>query len=175
MKRKKDKFKYEPEDLKEYEIFNGLDEDQIQWFCKVIKAINFNKGDTIIREGEKGNSILLLLNGKVEISVALTLRTHPQRDTREKNLICLSHENHPFFGEMSLFLPDDRRTATVKAATNCDIGRIAKTDFFHICNDYPEVGNRVMQNIAKVLSHRLTQANQNVLKLTTAFSLIIEK
>jgi len=175
VRRRKEKSKYKPEDLKEYEIFTGLNEEQIQWFCQVIKAINFNKGDTIIREGDKGNSILLLLHGNAEISVALTLRTHPQRDTREKNLICLSHDNHPFFGEMSLFLPDDRRTATVKAATNCVIGRIAKTDFFRICNDYPEVGNKVMQNIAKVLSRRLTQANQNVLKLTTAFSLIIEK
>jgi hypothetical protein len=31
-----------------------------------------------------------------------------------------------------------------------------------------------MQNIARVLTERLKQANQNVLKLTTALSLLIE-
>jgi len=175
MKKNKNTGKYNPQILKGYEIFAGLDEKQIERFCKVITPIQFNSGDVIIQEGDTGDSILILLDGKVEISQALTLKTDvSQADTREKSLISLSSDHRPFFGEMSLFSDDDKRSATVKAVSTCSVAKIEKNSFFSICNDYPEIGNLVMQNIARVLSHRLKQANQNVLKLTTAFSLIIE-
>jgi len=162
--------------LSEYEIFAGLNGDQINSFCKLFQVSEYEPGEAIIQEGAIGNSILILLNGQVEISQALTLKTDASGvDSREKSLIKLSAGAHPFFGEMSLFSDDDKRTATVKAIDKCLIGRLDKQDFFDTCNQHPEVGNLVMQNIARVLSRRLKQANQNVLKLTTAFSLLIER
>ncbi|HOD38574.1 MAG TPA: cyclic nucleotide-binding domain-containing protein [Candidatus Marinimicrobia bacterium] len=161
--------------LSKYEIFNSLSEKNIEHFCEVIEVLEYESGDTIIKEGEVGDSLLLLLDGTVEISQALTLKTDMSGiDTREKSLIKLSSTAHPFFGEMSLFSDDDKRTATVKASTKCLVGRISRVDFFQICNSNPTVGNIVMQNIARVLTERLKQANQNVLKLTTALSLLIE-
>ena len=175
IKKHKNTCEFNPQILKDYEIFSGLNEEQIEKFCKLITPIKYNKGDAIILEGDPGDSILILLEGKVEISQALTLKTDvSQTDTREKSLISLSSDFRPFFGEMSLFSEDDKRSATVKAGSACGLGKIDKNTFFKICNDNPEIGNQVMQNIARVLSRRLKQANQNVLKLTTAFSLIIE-
>ncbi len=175
MKKKNEICEYNPQILKDYEIFSGLSEDQIDKFCKVIVPVEFNKGDTILQEGDKGNSILILLDGRVEISQALTLKTNASpSDTREKSLILLSSDIRPFFGEMSLFSDDDKRSATVKAVSICKIARVDKNDFFSICDKYPVIGHHVMQNIARVLSRRLKQANLNVLKLTTAFSLILE-
>jgi len=166
---------FEPLLIGRYQIFAGLSETEIAEFCRVMMLIDFEQDQVIIQEGDVGNSILLLIEGQVEIVQALTLKTSiTQLDTREKSLIKLSSDNFPFFGEMSLFSEDDRRTATVKASTVCKVGRIEKRDFFTICNQHPEIGNRVMQNIARVMSQRLRQANQNILKLTTAFSLIIE-
>jgi CRP-like cAMP-binding protein len=162
--------------LSKYEIFDGLSEEYIGHFCGVMDVIEFEAGETIIQEGAVGNSILLLLEGNVEISQALTLKTNVTGlDTREKSLIKLNSAAHPFFGEMSLFGEDDKRTATVKAIDKCLVGRVSKMDFFQICNSNPNIGNLVMQNIARVLTGRLKQANQNVLKLTTAFSLLIEE
>lgn len=159
-----------------YEIFDGLSEKFIEHFCGIIDVIEFEAGETIIQEGAVGNSILLLLDGNVEISQALTLKTNIAGiDTREKSLIKLSSDAHPFFGEMSLFSDDDKRTATVKAIDKCLAGRISKMDFFQICNSNPSIGNLVMQNIARVLTGRLKQSNQNVLKLTTAFSLLMQE
>ncbi len=161
--------------LIEFEIFRDLTEDQIENFCQVAQPIFFQSGDVIIQEGAPGKSILLLIDGKVEISQALTLKTSQvQTDTREKAIIQLSSEYHPFFGEMSLFSDDDKRTATVKAVTKCCLGRIGRKEFFEICNSYPEIGFHVMKNISRVICNRLKKANQNVLKLTTAFSLMLE-
>lgn len=167
--------KHDFKNLSKYKIFEGLSEDQIAHFCQVTQPIQFLEGDAILQEGEIGNSILLLIDGKVEITRALTLKTsQSQTDTREKALISLSSENYPFFGEMSLFSDDDKRTATVKAVTKCLIGRIDRRDFFNICCSNPEIGFHVMKNISRVLCSRLKQSNQNILKLTTAFSLMLE-
>ncbi len=164
-----------PKILQEFEIFSTLSLEEIEQFCRIITPLQFNKGELIIVEGEIGDSILILLDGEVEITQALTLKTDQvQTDLREKSLIHLSSQKRPFFGEMGLFSDDYKRSANVKAVSVCEIGKVAKHDFFRICDSYPQIGNKVMQNVAKVLTRRLKQTNQNVLKLTTAFSLILE-
>ena len=47
--------------------------------------------------------------------------------------------------------------------------------FQTICNDNNEIGYKVMMNLAKILSRKVLETNQNVLKLTTAFSLVLER
>ncbi len=76
---------------------------------------------------------------------------------------------------MSLFNEGDRRTASVKALTDCKLAKITKEELFEICNAHPETGYKVMQNLCRTLCGNLVKANQNVLKLTTAFSLILER
>ncbi|MBO8131691.1 MAG: cyclic nucleotide-binding domain-containing protein [Candidatus Marinimicrobia bacterium] len=167
---------YSPEYLKNFFIFSGLNVEEINPFFSVMKLIHFDRDETILREGDIGHSILLLLEGEVEISQALTLKIdNSDVDTREKGLIKLSSSQYPFFGEMCLFTKDDKRSATVKAKTDCIVGRITKVDFFSICEKNPEVGYKVIKNIATVMTDRLKQANMNILKLSTAFSLLVDE
>ncbi|NOZ04019.1 MAG: cyclic nucleotide-binding domain-containing protein [FCB group bacterium] len=163
--------------LKQYSIFNNLEDDEIDHFFEVIKEVNVPAGEYFIREGEVGDSIYLLLDGEVEINQALTLALSrgDTTDNREKAIITLSSDIHPLFGEMSLFNTDDKRTASVKALTDCKLARIMKPDLFRICDSHPEIGYKVMLNLCRVLCSNLVKANQNVLKLTTAFSLVLER
>ena len=39
----------------------------------------------------------------------------------------------------------------------------------------PEIGFLVMRNLGRIITKNLVKANQNVLKLTTAFSLILDR
>jgi len=48
-------------------------------------------------------------------------------------------------------------------------------DLFTICNNNTDIGYKVMKNLAKILSKKVLETNQNVLKLTTAFSLVLER
>ncbi|MFQ6677618.1 MAG: cyclic nucleotide-binding domain-containing protein [Fidelibacterota bacterium] len=161
---------------KEYSIFDGLDITEIKLFIDKAHTVNVTKGDTFIVEGEVGDSIFLLLKGEVEVNQALTLSMNKsEADNREKAITKLSSDYKLFFGEMSLFNDGDRRTASVKALTNCTLSKIGKDELFEICNEHPETGYKVMQNLCRTLCRNLVKANQNVLKLTTAFSLILER
>ena len=162
-------------ELKKFQIFKNLNEDEIIRFQKKMKIINVPDGQNFIVEGDIGDSIYLLLDGQVRINQALTLSMHKGGlDNREKAIINLSANVKPLFGEMSLFDKEDRRNASVKAITECELAQLMSDDLLGICDEYPDIGYKVMKNLAKILSKRLVETNQNVLKLTTAFSLVLE-
>ena len=164
------------EQLKQFQIFEDLTDDQIGQFHGALQEVNMDKGEQFIREGEEGDCIYLLLSGAVEINQALTLSMNKGKsDNREKAILKLSADIHPQFGEMSMFSEGDRRTANVRAESSCVLARLDKTDLFQICDANPDIGYKVMRNLGRIISGNLVKANQNVLKLTTAFSLILER
>ena len=116
---------------------------------------------------------MLLLDGTVTISKALTIKMNQSLE-REKEFIKLNSKERPFFGEISIF-NNNKRTATIKAETNCEIGILYNKDIIKICSDNHEIGYKIMTNISKKLIDDLLITNEQVLKLTTAFSLIVDK
>lgn len=162
--------------LKDFSIFKGLDESEIKLFEDKISSVDVSEGNYFIIEGDVGDSIFLLLEGEVEINQALTLfMNKSDADNREKAIIKLSSESKPLFGEMSLFIEGEQRTASVKALSDCKLAQIMKEELFKVCDAHPNTGYKVMQNLCRTLCGNLVKANQNVLKLTTAFSLILER
>ena len=74
----------ENREYSKYGIFNGLEEKQIGHFEEVIKVKTFPSGEVIFEEGDVGDSLYLLLEGKIEINQALTLQlSKGDYDTRE--------------------------------------------------------------------------------------------
>ena len=164
------------EQLKNFLIFKDLNEDEVSQFSTHLNKITVEKGSRFIVEGDKGDSIYLLLKGRVEINQALTLSMNKsETDDREKSIIVLTSDEYPQFGEMSIFSEGDTRTANVRAETSCILAQLHKTDLFNICELSPKVGYKVMRNLGQIITKNLVKANQNVLKLTTAFSLILDR
>ena len=171
------KNKLDVEQLQDYSIFENFDQKDITKFSEKITLLTFNKNDTIIKEGDEGNSILFLIDGDISISQALTLKTNKYEyaDNREKELIRIKSSEQKFtFGEISLFNSDKKRTATVKANSKCLIGKLNFLDLFQICDSNNNVGYKLMRNICSIITKQLISSNNNVLKLTTAFSLMVD-
>ena len=164
--------------LGHYKLFEGLSKEELSLFETLLKIKEVEEGHLIIREKEEGTFIFLLLEGEVEITQALTLAMEKdgstEHDTREKAFTRISHEVFPFIGEMSLFDKSQKRSATVKALSNCKIATIDNIDLLKLCDTNSLIGYKVMRNIAGKLNADLRQANQNILKLTTALNFILE-
>ncbi|MCF7797849.1 MAG: cyclic nucleotide-binding domain-containing protein [Lentisphaeria bacterium] len=157
-------------------LFLGLAEDEVGVFRPAFELISVPEGQNIISEGEPGTAIEILVKGTVSISKALTLQpADATNDTRDKALITLTGDAKPFFGEMGLVRENVNRTATVKAETDCEIVEVERDKFLEILKQYPHVGFQVMYNVANKLARDLQRESQNVLKLTTAFSLILDE
>jgi CRP/FNR family transcriptional regulator, cyclic AMP receptor protein len=157
------------------DLFRGLDADEVEVFRPAFDKINFKAGESIMREGDAGHALLILVEGKISISKSLTLIDGDDGQNHDKTFITLDSSYKPFFGEMALLLPASLRTAHVTAVTNSQIVKITRENFDSICKTYPHLGYKVMTNIATKLAANLQRENQNVLKLTTAFSLLLEE
>ena len=161
--------------LKKTHLFFGLSESQLEKIRKYMTEITVKSGETIIKDGEKGDTMYLLLKGEVEVSKRLTLRVS-QMDfgERDKQFIRLNAAKHAFFGEMALFEKGSIRSATVTTIEESSLAVISKTNFEKLCESDHLIGYIVLRNIIEVLCNRLNKANQDILKLTTAFSIAIE-
>ena len=47
-----------------------------------------------------------------------------------------------------------KRSATVKALSDCKIGKLKFADIFNICNNHNETGYILMQNISKIITYK---------------------
>ena len=162
--------------FKNYLIFDGLSEIEIEKFIKLMTFKKVKKNEVIIKEGDNGDTIILLLNGEVSMTQALTLKNSKAiSDNREKTSIKIdSKKSHHFFGEISLFNEVDKRTATITATTDCEIAILDDNEIIKLCNENHTLGYKIMKNLAEKLASSLERTNSQVLKLTTVFSLILE-
>lgn len=156
-------------------LFDGIRQEMMPVVSGYLVRKSFKAGEKILEEGESGDEIFILIAGRVQISQNLVLKGAGQ-DFEEKNktLIVLDAELLPVFGEMSL-LESAQRTATVTAVEDCITYVVQRSQFIRLCNEYSEIGLVIMKNLAKILSFRLRKANKDVLKLTTALSIVMKK
>ena len=163
--------------FKNFKIFNSLNNKNIELFTNKIIAKSYKKNELIMKEGEPGESIMFLLDGNISITKALTLSINKSdnHDNREKEFIRCKSSDNIIIGEVSLFSNEKIRTATVTALTNCEIGFLNNKDFEKICTKNNEVGYIALNNIVKIIAERLIATNHQVLKLTTAFSLVMDE
>lgn len=161
--------------LSKFSIFEGLSYEQLEKISRIGEEVSFNKGETIVKEGESGDKMYLILEGEVEVSKTLTLRVSKSDfESREKTITRFSSKDHLFFGEMVL-LGDSIRTATVSALTDCSLYSIKKEGFEALGEEYPVLGYKLVRNISKILCDYLKKANSDILKLTTALSIALTK
>lgn len=162
--------------LKEPELFRDLTAEQIRELIDISHRVTFRAGDIIMREGEEGDTLYIILNGTVEVVKNLVLPGMADDDAVDQNKVFtrLGAHDHAVFGEIAL-LEKQKRTATITALTDCVLYEIQKDDFLRIAEEDTALGYRVALNLARIVSTRLRKADEDTIKLTTALSIILKQ
>ena len=78
-------------DLKKTAIFFGLGEEKLAKIAEIVNVENFPADHQVIKEGESGDTLFILLSGEVEVSKSLVLRSASAVvDPRDKSLTRLT-------------------------------------------------------------------------------------
>ena len=150
-------------------LFQDLEDPEIEQVLDRTSPREFSAGSEIIREGEPGDSMFIMVSGEVEITKQLTLVL--DEDTpKERVMIRLKADDGVYFGEMSL-LEQDTRSATVTALTACRLLELYQKDFLELIRLDTAMGVKLMLHLAQLLSRHLRKTNQDVVKLTTALAI----
>ena len=132
-------------------IFQGVDPESAESLAKDMDTIEARKGEVIFNEGEPGDSLYIVVSGKIKLS-----RRAP--DGRENVLAVMGPSDQ--FGELSVFDPGPR-TATATAVTDVRLARMPQTVLRPWIEAHPEVGERLLH----VLARRLRRTNDSVADL----------
>ena len=138
--------------LGEISIFNNLDPGMLGRIINIAYTKVYKKGEVIFSEGEIGKAVFIVASGSLEITKKIS-------EKEEGILIILSPGD--FFGEMAL-LEELPRSATARAIENSEIYIIYKVNFDGLIEKYPQVGLKIIRNLAGILSKRLRKTSDQV-------------
>ncbi|MFZ0391683.1 MAG: cyclic nucleotide-binding domain-containing protein [Calditrichia bacterium] len=161
--------------LKNMALFKNVDESHLEKLLNKMEIRSFMAGENIITEGEQGDSLFFLFQGSVTVNKKLTLlKEAGAENLLDKALIRLKDSDYTFFGEMVLCGEGEVRSATVTAATDCQLGELPADTIRDLIADSNAFAAAFYQNLSTVLADRLRKANRDILKVTTALTLALE-
>jgi small-conductance mechanosensitive channel/CRP-like cAMP-binding protein len=124
--------------LRDEALFECLSDAQIDSLVQQSQVANFGRGERVIREGAEGDSMFVLLRGAAKVSISRNGTSIPVATLSAGNC----------FGEMSL-LTGERRTATVRAETDCHVMEISKPVMAEVLRDSPDCLERLSELLAR--------------------------
>jgi CRP-like cAMP-binding protein len=127
-------------------LFAALDAEGAQVLRETLIEKHVLKGQTLFEEGEPGDRLYVILDGKVKLG-------HSSPDGRESLMAVLGPGE--MFGELSLFDPG-KRAATATALTDASVLELSNEQLMPWLAGRPEVAAALLQALAR----RLRRTNE---------------
>ena len=142
--------------LAEFDLFKGVAKeilDEIAGICETLKA---EKDSVVFREGDKADKLHLLLSGSIALRVKLTSRP----DSVTVSFLNIPHQTLGWSGVVA----PNHYTASAYCEEDTELVAIPSDKFMQILDRNPEAGYKIMLRITQVISDRLRNSRQALLK-----------
>lgn len=131
------------------DLFKRFSYRELQTFSRYLSLDEKKKGETIFLEGDPGNQMLILSEGRMAVS----------KGGADGGPHLLSYEGKGrIIGEMAL-LDQERRSATCTADTDCILLTINNAGLERLAADHPLLAYKFMFTLAQLLSKRLRRTS----------------
>lgn len=126
--------------LKSINLFSQISEDDLLALANSVKELEFKVGDEVIKEGEIGTSMYVIVEGEVNVIAG------------GKKITTLKEKE--VFGELAALDPEPR-SATIKVTKELLAFKIENTVIYDLINIYPNVAKAIIS----ILCQRIRQKN----------------
>ena len=142
--------------LRRTDIFYDLTGAQLEMLASICEERAVKLGDIIFEENSQGDEMFVIARGAVEILVDPSIVGGPGAKKRGSMPVTIATlRSGQTFGEIAL-VDQGLRTASARCAeTETQLLAIQRNKFMKLCDTYPEMGYRVMRNIAADLSFKI--------------------
>ena len=136
--------------VKNINIFEGLSVSELAAVASVTEELDCKKDEFVIKEGEAGETMFLIINGTVSV-----IKGAGKEGAREIELARMGAGD--YFGEMAL-LEDTVRSASIKTSEDSRFLVLHKQEFSEIVREYPQIA----LHICKALSARIREQGEKL-------------
>jgi hypothetical protein len=123
--------------LREVPLFAGLRLDQLESIQRAMRDEEYVRGEIVVREGEPGSELYLLLEGEVEVRIDYGLPSE-----RVVNRLAAVSA----FGEMAV-LDDETRTATIVVSEDARLAVLAGERLKELILAMPEISFEIFREL----------------------------
>ncbi|MFP4257150.1 MAG: Npt1/Npt2 family nucleotide transporter [Desulfobacterales bacterium] len=134
--------------LKNIAIFSGLSVSELGAIAAVTEEIDHGAESVVIQEGEAGDRVYLIIEGRVAVCKGRDPESEFRLDTMGTG---------DYFGEMALF-EEAERSATIRTLEPSRFLVLDKQEFYELVREYPGIALQ----ICTVLSHRLRHLHERL-------------
>ena len=142
--------------LRELPLFSDLPLGELKYLAYTLNQLFLDAGTIIFRENEVGESFYIVVNGQVDVLMAM--------DTPDEKLLATLGPGE-YSGEMSLVIPGGKRSASIRTRSTSQLLVMTREDFDELLHRQPHVAYAMV----KVMSNRLRNSD------TAAFHDLREK
>jgi PPM family protein phosphatase len=135
------------ETIRNMPVFRYLTYKELVKIMNITQVVEASPGQQIIRDGEEGEELFIILSGTVEVHKG------------EKQLVTLKDGDH--FGEMAL-IDKAPRSADVTATSEAKLLKITRGDFFEVIRKESVLASKLLWSFLQVLSDRLRKSNNEI-------------
>ncbi len=126
--------------IRQMPLFRFLTYKELVRIMNITQVVEAEDGDPIIKEGDEGEELFIVLTGVVKVHKG------------ETEIVQLDAGAH--FGEMAL-VDKAKRSADVSALGATKLLKITRSDFFQIIRNEPPLATKLLWSFLQVLSDRL--------------------
>jgi CRP/FNR family transcriptional regulator, cyclic AMP receptor protein len=145
--------------LKQADIFYELTTTQLELIASICEERHHQTGDIIIAENSVGEELYVIANGEVEIQVDSALIS----GGKSTGLLTIATlRRGQSFGEVAL-VDEGRRSAAARCAQHdTHLIVIPRDKLMLLCDTYPQLGYRLMRNLAADLAMKIRNTDLQV-------------
>jgi sigma-B regulation protein RsbU (phosphoserine phosphatase) len=133
--------------FKKIPLLSDLPRNEVDYLASTLEVVDLGPGEVLFREGEPGESLFIILEGKLAVLLAI--------GTPDERQLAVFGPGE-FIGEMSLLIPGRNRTASVRAAEKTKLWKMTHVDFDGLLVRQPRLAYTIVQTLTKRLDTTTT-------------------
>ena len=149
--RKKDNHNPVLQALGHIPIFENLTKKELEEVARLIHERAYKSNESVFKKLAPAEGMYVIMSGFVEIN------------DPDSGVVFTSLESGDFFGELAL-LDEEPRSASAIATQPSELIGFFRTDLLTLMKRSPELGNKILMNLSRVLGERLRRTNQELIK-----------
>lgn len=140
-------------------LFDNLTTAQLELVASICEPLTLRRDEILFHENEGSDDLYVIVKGAIEVLVNPGVITA----TPDQESVFLTRLDHgQVFGEVAL-VDQGLRSATVRASDDkTELLRIPRDRLMLLCDTYPELGYKIMRNLASDLALKIRNTDLTI-------------